>query len=281
MKPQTKIIAWTVALAVTTSLAVLVATPDFPAETQPGPRAPIKVSGDVALSAFMTLGDGYLQKVADCFALFATTVEARSSTWDRIRAPLGAVAERNVSALVWFALPDGTYWSVQQGQSTGNLSDRAYFQRALAGETVIGPLVVSKATGRSAAIVAVPIRSETGTVTGVLGASVYLDELSQRLNDEMALEADTIFFTFDATPLLALEWDPSLIFSDPFSLGPEIRAAFEYMLSCSEGTVHYRFRNQWRTVIFRQSQLTGWWYALGVVQGRAGNAAQANGGTSL
>lgn len=275
MKPKTKTITWTVALAVGTFLALLAATPDFPAKAQPeqaGPRAPIEVSGNVALSSFMTLGDGYLQKLADCLTLFAATAEARSCTWDLIRAPLGAVAERNVSALVWFALPDGTYWSVQQGQSTGNLSDRAYFQRVLAGETVIGPLVVSKSTGKSVAIVAVPVRDETGAVTGVLGASVYLDELSQRLKDEMALDAGTIFYSFDATPLLALEWDPSLIFVDPLSLGPVVRDAFNYMLSRNEGTVSYRFRNQWRTVIFRQSQVTGWWYALGVVQGRAAAA---------
>lgn len=259
-------------------LALLVIAASFRTQAEPaqaggrGPQAEILVSGDVALSALTTLGDGYLQRLADYFTLFAATTEARSSNWELIRAPLGAIAERNVSALVWFALPDGSYWSVQQGKSDGNLLDREYFIHVLAGETVIGPLVVSKATGRSTAIVAVPVQVETGAITGVLGASVYLDELSQRLDDEMALGEGTIFYSFDATPLLALQWDPSLIFVDPSSLGPEIRDAFEFMLSRSEGTVRYRFGNQWRTVIFRRSQVTGWWYALGVVQGNAAAA---------
>jgi methyl-accepting chemotaxis protein len=239
-------------------------------ERTPGPK--IAIAGSVALASFVALSDGYLQKLADCYTLFASTAEARSADWDVIRTPLGAVAERNVSALVWFALPDGSYWSVQQGKSSGNLSDRDYFPRVLAGETVIGALVVSKATGKASAIVAVPVRGDGGVVVGVLGASVNLDELSDRLNHEMALGENVIFYSFDATPLLALEWDPQLTFVDPFSLGPEIRAAFEYMLSRDEGTVRYRFRNQWRTVIFKQSQVTGWWYAFGEV---GGNEAEA------
>jgi hypothetical protein len=68
--------------------------------------------------------------------------EAQSADWEVIRTPLGALAERNVPGLVWFALPDGSYWSVPQGQCSGHLSDRDYFSRVLAGETVIGSLVI-------------------------------------------------------------------------------------------------------------------------------------------
>lgn len=215
----------------------------------------------------MALSDGYLQRLADSFTLFAQTDQARTADWDLIRLPLTAVAERNVDALVWFALPDGSYWSVQQGRSSGNLSDRAYFPHVLAGETVIGTLVVSKATGRCTAIVAVPVTNGGGVVVGVIGASVYLDQLSARLSAEMSIGAGLIFYSFDATPLLALEWDPQLIFADPFSLGPEIRAVFEYMLSRDEGSVRYRWAGRWRTVIFRRSAVTGWWYVVGAVSG--------------
>lgn len=224
----------------------------------------ISVPGDVALASLMTLSDGYLQKFADSFSVFALTHEARSANWSVIRTPLAAIAARNIDALVWFALPDGSYWSVQEGHASGNLSDRPYFPHVLAGETVVGPLVVSKATRKCSAIVAVPITNDRGVVIGVLGASVYLDQLSARLNNEMAMSADMIFYSFDATPLLALEWDPQLIFVDPFSLGQDIREVFEYMLSLDEGTVRYRWTAEWRTVIFRRSTVTGWWYVVGI-----------------
>lgn len=226
----------------------------------------IVVPAEVALGSLMTLSDGYLQKFADSFSLFALTEEARSADWELIRTPLAALAARNVDALVWFALPEGNYWSVQQGAS-GNLADRPYFSRVLAGETVIGILVVSRSTGRSSAIVAVPIKSVGGVVVGVLGASVYLDQLSARVDSEMAIGEGMVFYSFDATPLLALEWDPHLIFVDPLSLDPEIRAVFEYMLSRDEGTVRYRWANRWRTAMFRRSQVTGWWYVFGVIAG--------------
>ena len=250
---------------------LLIGTP-LQAQSERAERAPgreVVVSGRVALASLVALSDAYFQKFADTLTLFASSAAARSADWELIRAPLGALAERNVSALVWFALPDGSYWSVQQGQSSGNLSDRDYFPRVLAGDTVIGALVVSKATGKSSAIVAVPVMDD-GLVVGVLGASIYLDELSERLDAEMAFEETAIFYSFDATPLLALEWDPQLILVDPFSLGPEIRAVFEYMLWREEGTVRYRFRHQWRTVIFTRSQVTGWWYAFGEVSGNGG-----------
>ncbi len=216
----------------------------------------------------MTLGDGYLQEIAEAFSLFSLTKDAQSADWQTIQIPLTALVDRNVAALVWFALPDGSYWSVQQGQSTGNLSDREYFPRVLAGETVIGSLVESKATGKYSAIVAVPVRRDGATV-GVLGASVYLDQLSALLNEKMALGENEIFYSFDATPILALEWDPQLIFADPRTLGPDIRAVFDYMLAREEGTIRYRWADRWRTVIFRRSPVTGWWYVFGVVGGRS------------
>ena len=259
-------------LALFLSCAPLAAQPGRGQTPGPTPGGGIVVDGAVALGSLIALSDGYFQKIADSFSLFALSKKARSADWELIRTPLAAVAERNVDALVWFALPDGRYWSVQQGLSSGNLSDRPYFPVVLAGETVIGSLVVSKATGRCSAIVAVPVKDENGAVVGVLGASVYLDQLSAQLNREMALGEDTIFYSFDATPLLALEWDPQLIFVDPFSLGPEIRAVFEYMLLRDEGTVRYRWSNRWRTAIFRRSTVTGWWYVFGVVAGHGAAA---------
>jgi methyl-accepting chemotaxis protein len=138
---------------------------------------------------------------------------------------------------------------------------------------VIGPLVVSKATGKASAIVAVPVRAQNGAVVGVLGASVDLVKLSGLLKEEMALREGMIFYAFDAEPLVALNGDPTLVFLDPFSLGPEIREAFEEMLSHDQGVVRYTFRDQVRTVVYRRSPVTGWWYAFGRVGPGASGAS--------
>lgn len=241
-------------------------------QAQDAPAAPaFTVDGKVALASLMAIADGHLLKLADSMRVLAATPAAQSADWERIRAPLAQVGAFNVAALNWFALPDGAYWSVQEGKAAGNLARRAYFPRVLAGQAVIGDLVTSTATGRSVAIVAVPVLRPDQRVAGVLGASVYLDLLSARIEREMDLDDTMIFFSFDAQPLVGLDWDPGLIFVDPTRLGQEdVSRAFRDMLAQKEGTTTYRFRGEARTVLFRQSPVSGWWYAFGIVpEGRS------------
>jgi hypothetical protein len=137
----------------------------------------------------------------------------------------------------------------------------------MAGEAVIGTLVVSQSTGRSVAIVAVPVRRADGRVVGALGSSIYLDSLSLRLEREMGLPPGIVFYAVDATPLGALNRDVNLIFTEPLKLGDDLARAIREMLAHDQGTVSYRFRNTQRTVRYRKSPVTGWWYALGIVRG--------------
>jgi hypothetical protein len=224
------------------------------------------VEARVALASLKALGDGHLQQIANHFQVLAGSDDARSAEWERIRGALGAVEQVNVPSLTWFALPDGSYWSVQQGPAAGNLADRPYWPRLMAGQTVIGDLVASRATGKSAAIVAVPVHGAQGAILGVLGSSVYLDSLSLRIKRELDLQPNQIFWSIDATPIGALQDDPEQIFLDPFDLGePELERAIQEMLSREEGVVNYRFRGKRRTVLYRKSQVSGWWYAFGRV----------------
>ena len=233
---------------------------------QAGLEDGFSVDSDVALSSLIAVSDGHLQKMADSLELVAAFDEVRSADWERVEPKLAAAAEQNVAALNWFALPDGSYWSVQHGQEEGNLAARAYFPRVLGGETVIGELVVSRATGQPVAIVAVPVLDADGDVVGVLGASVYLDRLSQRIERELGVGDDQIFYSFDDTPLVALVWDPELVFLDPMAAGePELAGAFREMLERESGTVSYSFRGRERTVVYRRSDVTGWWYAFGII----------------
>jgi hypothetical protein len=249
------------ALGLITSLALFGCDNNAPTEPQD-----FVVEGRVALASLVALSDGHLQQVANHFQVLAATEDARSADWQRIKGALAAVEQVNVSGLFWFARADGSYWSVDQGQAAGNLTDRAYWPRLMAGQVVMGDLVASKATGKCSAIVAVPVRGENGTIVAVLGASVYLDSLSLLLKREIDLQPNQIFFSVDATPIGALQDDPEQIFLDPYDLGePELEAAIREMLAESEGVVNYSFRGKERTVLYRKSTVSGWWYAFGRV----------------
>lgn len=226
------------------------------------------VDGQVALHALMSLSDAHLQKLADVSRILASTDAARSGDWERIRGPLAEAARMSVPAVHWFALPDGTYWTLEQGRATARLFDRPYFPRVLSGRTVIGELVVSRSSRRNTAIVAVPVRGRDNSIVGVLGSSVHLDSLSALIRQEMGGLVDTeFFFAIDPEPLGALHSDPAMIFTEPMKLGDEgMRKAFTEMLASQEGVVTYTFRGRRRTVIYRRSPVTGWWYGFGVVQ---------------
>lgn len=226
----------------------------------------ITVDGRVALHALMSLGDGHLQKTADVLALLSGTEAIRSADWSRVRGPLSEAARRTVPGVHWFALPDGTYWTLERGRVPESLADRPYFPRVLDGQTVIGELVVSRSSKRNTAIVAVPVPGEHGSVAGVLGSSVHLDSLSALIRAEMGgLDDGAVFYAIDAEPLGALHSDSSLIFTEPMKLGDEgMRQAFARMLAGEEGTVEYAFRGKRRTVLYRRSPVTGWWYGFGL-----------------
>lgn len=232
---------------------------------RPERNPPFVISAQVGLASLVSLSDNQLMKMADLLHTLAVSEAASTGEWERIRPALEVVSRRAVPALNWFALPDGAYWSVQAGKEAGNLSGRAYFPKVLAGETIIGDLVVSTATRNPVAIVAVPVVGADGKTVGVLGASVYLDELSRRIQEEMGLDRSTIFYSFDATPLVALNWDPELIFLRPMeSDEAELPSAFAHMLERESGELRYRFRGETRSVLFRKSPVTGWWYVFGV-----------------
>lgn len=235
-------------------------------ESAPTEPQDFAVEGRVALASLIALSDGHLQQIAGHFEVLAGSPDAVSADWERVRGPLASVAERNVPALIWFALPDGSYWSVQSGKATGNLTTRAYWPRLMAGQNVLGDLVISKATGKPTAIVAVPIRNGAGEIVGVFGSSVYLDSLSLRIKREMDLQPDELFFAIDSTPLASIQDDPTEVFLDPFALNePELERAIREVMSRDESVVTYSFGGKTRTVICRHSPVTAWWYCLGHV----------------
>lgn len=232
----------------------------------PSEKSVFTVDGKVALASLISLSDGHLQKLVDELSLVAMSREARSGIWSKMRGSLADLAQHNVAAVLWFALPDGTYWSVDEGQVSGNLADRPYWSKVMQGQTVMGDLVVSKSTGRNVAIVAVPVRRADKSVAAVLGASVYLDKLSQQLKQEMALEDKFIFYAIDSTVKGALNSNTRLIFTHPKEFGPEMSKVIDEMVSRQEGVASYHFEGGQRTVLYQKSPAIDWWYAIGVIK---------------
>jgi len=82
------------------------------------------------------------------------------------------------------------------------VADRAWFQRAIAGEMVFSQPLVSRATGNQVSNVVVPVYDDSGEVVGVVRAAVRLDVLFERMA-EMSLggSSDTFLLASDGTPI--------------------------------------------------------------------------------
>jgi len=66
--------------------------------------------------------------------------------------------------------------------SPGNIADRDYFKLVMAtGQVTVSDPIVSKATGKAVVVVAAPINRK-GTVGGVIGGTVLLEGLAQRVS---------------------------------------------------------------------------------------------------
>jgi len=233
----------------------------------PPPVHRVRVDAAVAVNAIMGLTDECLSDTARSLWLLSLTQEIKSGDWDRMKGLLGEFESRNVEAIIWFARPDGSYYTLEKGLTDQNMKDRPYFIKGMAGQASLGDLVISRSTGKYVGVGATPV-SRDGTVIGVLGASLYLDKLSERIARTLNLPSNVHFWASDPTAkIVALNRRTERLFWDPTNLdSPTLTQAVADMLAQPErGTITYDFQGKRLTGVYRTSPLTGWHFVLGAL----------------
>jgi len=195
-----------------------------------------RMDTSVGASALVALADSHISSYASALEALAITQEVQSGDWEEMVGLLARVEQDQVLGTVWFVLPDGSYYTVELGKTDANLSDRAYFPGLMAGNKVLGDLVVSKSTGKKSLIAASPVVRD-GEVIGGLGVSIFLDDLSTTLAEELALPDDMVFYATTEAGEVALHSDTQVIFETSPVLA--------------------------ENVVYETSPLTGWRFALG------------------
>jgi hypothetical protein len=214
------------------------------------------------LSAFMSYADLRIRSVQQSVEILASTAEARSGDWDRMRDLLAGYQASDGGLVVWYVRPDGTYYTVDRGLMDVTLTDRSYFPGLMAGGEVTGALVISKSTGQRSAVIAVPIR-EGDAIVGAIGASLFLDRLSDQIGTILALEPGASYFALAPDGLTTLHSESDRHFVDPRQMGSEsLKAAAEEMLSGSGGEVTYEFDKRMKTAFYMVSPLTQWRFVI-------------------
>jgi|GEM_PF-142913 len=222
----------------------------------------IAQTGSILLAQFEEKANGKLNTIASDLRAAADVNSALSGNWAKIASTLEPLSAKHNYTLFWYALPDGTYYTVPGGFAAGNLAARPYFADVMAGKESIGTLVTSKSTGRNSVIVAVPIRNGMQTV-GMLGSSTYLDEFSNDVASALELPYYMYFSAVDGNGQVALDTDTSRIMQHPATFGGKLTAsAMEIMAANGNGTVDYEVDGRLRRTVYGTAAPANWHFVI-------------------
>lgn len=229
-------------------------------------NAMLMSEGRVALSAIAAYVDGQIDGMARLLGTLAEIKEVKSGDWNRMKPILIEVKRHVIPSVIFFAHADGSYFTVERGAIERNIKDRHYFSVVMAGNVSLGQLVISRSTGKYVAIAAVPVR-DRGRVVGLLGASIYLEELNEQVLKVLQLPENVIFYVLDQDGITALHFWKQYIFQDPTKLdSPSLARAVKEIMTKPEGYVSYEFMGKPQDLIYMTSSTTGWHYVLGVMR---------------
>ncbi len=203
-----------------------------------------KMDTEMGVSALVALADSHIKGYVTSLEALAITQEVQSGDWEQMVSLLSSIEQGQVSSIVWFVSRDGSYFTVEEGKTDKNLSDRAYFTSLMAGNEVLGYLVVSKATGQKSLVAAVPVIKDEEVIGG-LGTSIFLEDLSNTLSAELALSDDMVFYAVNEAAEYA------------------VNEAGEVVLHSDTESIFTDNPALPKDAVTKTSPLTGWRFVLG------------------
>lgn len=220
--------------------------------TSPGPAAVVNAAAHYV--------DEIFSRTMSSLELIAATAEAQAADWAGVKPYLQRLAP-HLPALHFMVLPDGSYYTLEEGRSDKNLRDRPYFASLFSGTPVRGFPVHGRTTGSKVAVMAVPV-VVNGKVVAAVGASALLDELRTRISRDLALPPGHTWFVIDRNGNTLLDRDREFILMNVFEQGsPSMRQAVRAALQADAGRSHYTADGE-RDAYFRKLPDMGWWMFL-------------------
>ncbi len=225
-------------------------------------QLPAERDSQSLLSAFMSYTELRIKSVQQSLEILASATEVKSGQWEKMKGLLEIYQKSDGKLAVWYVLPDGAYYTVDDGLMNVKLSERSYFADLMAGKKIVGSLVVSKSTGQRSAVVAIPIKNNDKIVAAI-GVSLFLDKLSEDIGSALSLRPDVSFFSLAPNAQTTLHQKTDRNFLDPRELGSEtLKKTANEMLSKDSGESIYFFDNVDKKVIYRTSPLLKWKFAI-------------------
>ncbi|MBI5524464.1 MAG: Cache 3/Cache 2 fusion domain-containing protein [Desulfarculus sp.] len=161
------------------------------------------------------------------------------------------------------------------GQRKGtDVSDRDYFKQLKASaKTIISPPLISRTTGKPAAVVAAPVKSRQGTLLGTLILSISLEALSKQITDTR-LGRTGHPWVVDQQGLVVIHPEAELILKANLAQQAGMEKFMQGVLAGKSGVGNYAYQGVARTAGYARVPITGW--AVAFVQDTEELLASAN-----
>ena len=177
------------------------------------------LNASFGVRAIRLLAESYITGLIESMHVMTATADLRTGDWEQMKGLLAQFEASELSYNAWFLKPDGSYYKVETGLQSANLSDRDYYTRVMAGETTLGDLLVSRSTGRKSMVLTAPIYNGP-SVIGALGVTLYLDDFSAFLNDQLLLPEGIGFYAYRTEdPVICIHANPALLLEPLASAG--------------------------------------------------------------
>lgn len=144
------------------------------------------------------------------------------------------------------------------GEAKGiNISDRDYFKQAMDGQPSADKVVINKKTGNPTCTIAQPVISEEGGVIGVVGCTLKIDHIAEKLN-EIKLGKTGFDFVTNKQGLFIMHPDTKQVLKTNMTAEKGMETFARLALSGKEGVGAYEFGGIRKSAGFAPVKRTGW-----------------------
>lgn len=185
-----------------------------------------------------------------------------SMNWEVIEPYLRQEIDKRESYYLIFFVADrdGNYNTTLR-RNAGNLLNRDYFPKVMAGETIVSKPVISRSTGKQIIVVAAPIRDRQNQVVGLMGVSLDLIKLYDWVRAFKVLHPDSYSYIIDSDGLVLTHPDRNMIMkanvqNEEYNFASE---TVERLLQDRQGSVTYSFRSVTSRAYFHEIPGTEGW----------------------
>jgi methyl-accepting chemotaxis protein len=142
-------------------------------------------------------------------------------------------------------------------QKGTDISGRPYFQKAKSGQPAFSDPVVSKASGKLVAPIALPVKDDKGQAVAVMASVLKVDFLTDAVTD---VKIGGTGYPFVVNPAGMVIVHPKKDFINQIDISkiPEMAGIFKAIGASAKGVEAYRFKGVDKIAGFARIELTGW-----------------------